>query len=228
MWGRNRVGTRNFLIGIAILAASASIYLLWKERVFDHFTPARIESFLSRFGNYAPLVYILLLAVAIVISQIPECPVGHSCRDAIWNLPGRPVQPRGGMLGATACFFIARFLGISFIRKIFGKVPCFSERCKDSHVAVLIFLSRLMPFFSFDLISYCAGFTNIKTRTFLVATFLGMIPMTFLFTRMGGLIMDQSYLPLLFNGIILIVFLLAPLIVRKYNPFGLKEYITFK
>jgi hypothetical protein len=55
-----------------------------------------------------------------------------------------------------------------------------------------------------------------------------MIPMTFLFTRMGGLLMEQSYLPLLFNGIILIVFLLAPVVVRKYNPFGLNEYITFK
>ena len=175
MWGRNRVGTRNFLIGIAILAASISIYFLWKERVFDHFTPARIESFLSRFGNFAPLVYILLLAVAIVISQIPNVPLAIAAGMLFGTFRGGLYSLVGGMLGATACFFIARFLGISFIRKIFG-----------------------------------------------------MIPMTFLFTRMGGLIMDQSYLPLLFNGTILIVFLLAPLIVRKYNPFGLNEYITFK
>jgi uncharacterized membrane protein YdjX (TVP38/TMEM64 family) len=228
MWGKNRPGTRNLLIGIAILTASVSIYLLWKEHVFDQFTPARIESFLTRFGNFAPLVYILLLAVAIVISQIPNVPLAIAAGMLFGTFRGGLYSLVGGMLGATACFFIARFLGISFIRKIFGKVPCFSERCKDSHVALLIFLSRLIPFFSFDLISYCAGLTNIKTRTFLVATFFGMIPMTFLFTRMGGLMMDQSYLPLLFNGIILIVFLLAPLIARKYNPFGLNEYITFK
>ena len=216
------------MIGIAIVAAGISIYLLWKERVFDHFTPARIESFLTRFGNFAPLVYILLLAVAIVISQIPNAPMAIAAGMLFGTFRGGLYSLVGGMLGAIACFFIARTLGITFIRKIFGKVPCFSERCKDRHIALLVFLSRLIPFFSFDLVSYCAGFTNIKARTFLFATFFGMIPMTFLFTRIGGLVMIHSYIPLLFNGVILIVFLLAPLIVRKYNPFGLNEYITFK
>lgn len=228
MGGGKRVGARNLLIGIATLAASVAIYLLWKERVFDQFTPARIESFLTRFCNFAPLVYILLLTVAIVISQIPNVPLAIAAGMLFGTFRGGLYSLVGGMLGATACFFIARYLGVTFLRKIFGKVPCFSERCRESHLALLIFLSRLIPFFSFDLVSYCAGLTNIRARTFLAATFFGMIPMTFLFTRMGGLIVEHSYLPLLFNGVILIVFLLAPTIVRKYNPFGLNGYITFK
>ena len=75
MRGKNRANARNIVIGIAILSASIAIYFLWKERVFDNFTPNGIESFLSRFGNLAPLVYIVLLAVAIVISQIPNVPL---------------------------------------------------------------------------------------------------------------------------------------------------------
>jgi uncharacterized membrane protein YdjX (TVP38/TMEM64 family) len=226
--GKNRANARNIVIGIAILSASIAIYFLWKERVFDNFTPNGIESFLSRFGNLAPLVYIVLLAVAIVISQIPNVPLAIAAGMLFGTFWGGLYSLVGGMLGAMACFAIARSLGITFLRKIFGQVPCFSERCKDNHLALLIFLSRLIPFFSFDLVSYCAGLTNIKVKTFFVATFFGLIPMTFLFTHMGGLLMVHSYVPLLLNGVILIVFLIAPLLIRKFNLFGLNEYITFQ
>jgi len=42
------------------------------------------------------------------------------------------------------------------------------------------------------------------------------------------LLMVHSYVPLLLNGVILIVFLIAPLLIRKFNLFGLNEYITFQ
>jgi len=226
--GKNRANAKNIVIGIAILSASIAIYFLWKEHVFDNFTVERIEAFLARFGNFAPLVYIVLLSVAIVISQIPNVPLAIAAGMLFGTFWGGLYSLIGGLLGAMACFAIARSLGITFIRKIFGKVPRFSERCSDNHLALLIFLSRLIPFLSFDLISYCAGLTNIKVKTFFIATLLGMIPMTFLYTHMGKLIMVHSYIPLLLNGVILIVFLIAPLLVRKYNLFGLNEYITFQ
>lgn len=228
MRGRNRVFANHIVIGIVILSASLAIYLLWKEHVFDNFTPDRIETFLSRFGMFAPLVFIVLLAIAIVISQIPNVPLAIAAGMLFGPFRGGLYCLIGGLLGAMACFFIARSLGITFLRRIFGKVPCFSDRCKETHLALLIFLSRLIPFLSFDLISYCAGLTNIKVKTFLVATLFGMIPMTLLFTHMGGLILVHSWVPLLLNGVILIVFLIAPFLVRKYNPFGLDEYITFE
>ena len=219
---------RRVLLGLAVLLASVAIYLLWKERLFDRFTPARIETFLSRFGLFAPLAYILVLAVAIVVSQIPNVPLAIAAGMLFGTLRGGLYSLVGGTIGAVACFYIARSLGTTFLRKIFGKIPCFSDRCKDSHLALLIFLSRLVPFFSFDLISYCAGLTNIRLKTFLPATFFGMIPMTFLFTHMGGVVMDHSDVSLLVNAVALAGFLVAPWVLRRFNPFGLNEYITFR
>ncbi len=228
MSDRNRSNGRNILIGIAVLSVFVAIYFLWKSRVFDNFTPDRIESFLSRFGSFAPLAYIVLLAVAIVISQIPNVPLAIAAGMLFGTFWGGLYSIVGGMLGAVACFVIARSLGIAFLKKIFGKIPCFTDRCEEKHLALLIFLSRLVPFFSFDLVSYCAGLTNIKVRTFLIATFFGMVPMTFLFTHMGGVIMLHSHLSILLNGVILVVFLIAPWVIRKFNLFGLNEYITFR
>ncbi len=214
--------------GIAILLASVGLYFLWGRHVFDNFTVERIEVFVAGFGRFAPLAYILLLAVSIVISQIPNIPLAIAAGMLFGTFWGGLYSVVGGMLGAVSCFFIARFLGITFIKRFIGKIPCFTENCKEKHLVLLVFLSRLLPFFSFDLVSYCAGLTNIKPRTFLIATFLGMIPMTFLIAHMGETIRIHSSIALVLNGLVLVVFLVLPLLVRKYNIFRLNEYIEFR
>lgn len=234
-WERSRFARGNrgkamkkTVAGIAVLLASVGLYVLWGRHVFDDFTVGRIETFVAGFGSFAPLAYILLLALAIIVSQIPNIPLAIAAGMLFGTFRGGLYSLIGGMIGATACFFIARSLGVTFIRKTVGKIPCFTENCKEKHLVLLVFLSRLFPFFSFDLVSYCAGLTNIKARTFLVATFLGMIPMTFLFTSMGEKVMIHPSLALFLNGLVLAVFLVLPLLVRKYNLFRLNEYIEFR
>lgn len=214
--------------GIAILLASVCLYFLWGRGVFANFTVERIEEFVSGFGRFAPLAYIVLLAVSIVISQIPNIPLAIASGMLFGTFWGGLYSIIGGMLGAVACFFIARLLGIAFIKKFIGKIPCFTENCKEKHLVLLVFISRLLPFFSFDLVSYCAGLTNIKARTFMIATFFGMIPMTFLFTHMGEEIRIHSSVTLILNGIALLVFLVLPLLVMKYNIFRMNKYIEFR
>lgn len=219
---------KRMIFGILILLASAALYFLWKEHVFDNFTVARIEVFLLQFGGAAPLVYIALLAISVVISQIPNVPLAIAAGMLFGTFYGGLYSIIGGMLGSLACFTIARFLGVAFLKKVFGKIPEFSEQCKETHLGLLIFLARLVPFFSFDLISYCSGLTNIRTRTFLFATLLGMTPMTFLFSHLGKVSMVESSTTLILNVVILGGFLLAPFLVHKFNIFNLNKYIEFK
>jgi uncharacterized membrane protein YdjX (TVP38/TMEM64 family) len=219
---------KRVIVGILILSATIGLYFLWKEHVFENFTVARIEAFLLQFGRFAPLVYIALLAVSVIISQIPNVPLAIAAGMLFGTFYGGLYSVIGGMLGSLACFTIARFLGVAFLKKIFGKIPVFSEQCKESHLGLLIFLTRLIPFFSFDMISYCSGLTNIRTRTFLLATLLGMTPMTFLFTHLGKVIMVESSTTLILNGVMLGMFLLVPFLVQKYNIFDLKKFIEFQ
>ena len=50
----------------------------------------------------------------------------------------------------------------------------------------VVFLSRLLPFISFDLVSYAAGLTPLKWWRFAVATLAGIIPASFLLAHFGG------------------------------------------
>ncbi len=49
-----------------------------------------------------------------------------------------------------------------------------------------MFVSRLIPFISFDIVSYAAGLTKIKVWRFTLATFAGIIPASFLLARFGS------------------------------------------
>jgi uncharacterized membrane protein YdjX (TVP38/TMEM64 family) len=49
-----------------------------------------------------------------------------------------------------------------------------------------VFASRLLPFISFDLVSYAAGLTPLTLWRFAVATLAGIIPASFLLAHFGG------------------------------------------
>jgi uncharacterized membrane protein YdjX (TVP38/TMEM64 family) len=49
----------------------------------------------------------------------------------------------------------------------------------------MLFVSRFVPVISFNLINYAAGLTAISWWTFVWATGLGILPLTFLMVLMG-------------------------------------------
>jgi uncharacterized membrane protein YdjX (TVP38/TMEM64 family) len=50
----------------------------------------------------------------------------------------------------------------------------------------IVFVSRLLPFLSFDLVSYAAGLTPLKAWRFAAATLAGILPASFLLAHFGG------------------------------------------
>jgi len=50
----------------------------------------------------------------------------------------------------------------------------------------IVLVSRLLPFVSFDLVSYAAGLTNLATWRFALATLAGILPASFLLAHLGG------------------------------------------
>ena len=51
---------------------------------------------------------------------------------------------------------------------------------------MIVFASRLLPFLSFDIVSYAAGLTQLKVWRFVLATVLGILPASFLLAHYGG------------------------------------------
>ncbi|MBX3325033.1 MAG: TVP38/TMEM64 family protein, partial [Nitrospira sp.] len=92
----------------------------------------------------------------------------------------------------------------------------FCERCSDRHLAIFIFLARLVPVFSFDLVSYGAGLTNMSLRAFAVATLLGMIVPTLALTYAGSTVVSGTWLMILLGLVMVAMLLLIPKMVLRY------------
>jgi membrane protein DedA with SNARE-associated domain len=71
-----------------------------------------------------------------------------------------------------------------------------------------MFIARFIPIFSFDVVSYGAGLTNISLKSFSLATPFGMAPPTVAFVYLGSSVVMAQW-PLIAAGVAMVAFFLA-------------------
>ena len=92
-------------------------------------------------------------------------------------------------LGAALCFFVARGLGRDVVEKFAGKGALASvEGYFEKYGTKTILVCRLLPFVSFDAVSYFAGLTPMKFIPFFIATGIGQTPATIVYSYVGGML----------------------------------------
>ena len=92
----------------------------------------------------------------------------------------------GAELGAIAAFLLARGLGQPFVERHLGQKLSAGFLGSQNTLTFLVFGSRLLPFLSFDMISYAAGLSKLNFWRFAVATLAGIIPASFLLAHLGS------------------------------------------
>ena len=115
------------------------------------------------------------------------------------------------MAGAAVCFYIARILGRDAAEKLTSKagleqIDGFFEKYGKN----TILICRLLPFVSFDLVSYAAGLTSMSFWSFFIATGIGQLPATLVYSYVGGMLTGGARL---FVTGLMILFALSALIV---------------
>ncbi len=127
------------------------------------------------------------------------------------------------MAGAALCFYIARGLGRDAVEKLTSKfalkdIDGFFEKY-GKHT---ILIARLLPFISFDLVSYAAGLTSMNFWSFFIATGIGQLPATIVYSYVGGMLTGGAQL--LMSGL-LILFALSIAIYVGEKKFGMRKEV---
>jgi uncharacterized membrane protein YdjX (TVP38/TMEM64 family) len=130
----------------------------------------------------------------------------------------------GSIIGAVISFLIARFLGRNFIETLVGRQIVICCECSESLLTKIIFISRLLPLISFDVVSYGAGLTRISLRNFALATLLGYLPLTLIYHTFGSVIRVGSGVALTFALLIVASLFFVPYLVERFNFTGLKKF----
>lgn len=149
-------------------------------------TNAVIE-YLRGWGAWAAVVSAILMVLQSIAAPIPAFLITLSNAAIFGWVIGAILSWSSAMAGAAVCFYIARGLGRDVVEKLTSKgamasVDVFFERYGDR--AILI--CRLLPFVSFDFVSYGAGLTNMGFWRFFIATGVGQLPATIVYSYVGG------------------------------------------
>ena len=76
----------------------------------------------------------------------------------------------------------------------------------------------------FDLVSYGAGLTRISATKFVVASFLGMLPLTYVYNAAGALVLANRWIGWVGGGAMLILFFLLPYWIERYDLLSMKQF----
>ncbi|WP_300499303.1 TVP38/TMEM64 family protein [Marinobacter sp.] len=154
-----------------------------------------LREWIDQLGYWGPVGIIGLMIMAIVLSPIPSAPIAMVAGAVYGSLWGTVIVVVGAEAGALIAFTIARSLGYDVIHRWSRVRPMLSWLGKErsqSALMLAIFASRLVPFISFDAVSYAAGLTPLALWRFVVATLAGVIPTAYLITAFGGLLLASE------------------------------------
>jgi len=172
-----------------------------------------LQTIINSIGFLGPLVIVFFIAGAVVMSPIPSAPIAIASGYIYGHSWGTVYVLIGAELGAIIAFFIARLLGYDAIQKKFGKQLNIGWLNSSKYLMLTVCVSRLIPFISFDIVSYAAGLTKLSYLQFAIATLVGIIPASFLLAHIGSEMLDSNINEMIFTILLLGLITLSSVVV---------------
>lgn len=176
------------------------------------------------YGPLGPGFVIALMVIAVVFNPLPSAPIALAAGALYGHTAGTVYIVAGAELGAIVAFLIARFAGYDLVRRYLGDVASLEHFGSQNSLTLVVFASRLIPFMSFDLVSYGAGLTPLKLWRFALATLFGLLPMSFALAHFGSEIAttgsgeDIARIALWLGLLVAIPLVLACILRRRRTP----------
>ena len=139
-----------------------------------------LAKFFEGLGVFAPLAYVTLVTIEVVVAPIPGTILYAPAGVIFGGLWGGVFSLIGNVLGAMVSFILMRVLGRSAFERFIEHehLERLESRVSDNG-AIVVFLLRVNPLTSSDIVSYAAGATSMPMWKLLVGTTLGMAPLCF-------------------------------------------------
>jgi len=215
----------NALIGIVLIVG---LFIL-----ASYVTQRNLEYIRGLIGGsyFSIVVYVLIAIFATVVapvSSVPLIPVAVSVWG--WFLTAI-LSIAGWFIGSLIAFWLARKYGVPLVRKFISleKIEKFEKMIPEKHIFwSIVFLRMSIPV---DILSYVLGlFSQIRFRTYAIATLIGILPFAFALAYIGALPFYYQIIAFMIGLMILLVGVLIALFVKgkKRKAHKPKPKITTK
>jgi uncharacterized membrane protein YdjX (TVP38/TMEM64 family) len=202
-----RSGSRAWLwtsatvIGLLLIGATAyfcfsSTPMLVEYRKLASFYSSKraLHEYLKSFGAYAPLAFVAIQVLQVVVAQIPGELTGVLGGYLFGTWLGFVYSTVGLTVGSILAFLLARGLGLPVVRRVVSDEVYrkfdFVSRAGGELVTLVCFL---IPGFPKDYLCFLLGVSRLPWGTFLVLSTLGRMPGTWLLSIQGAKVRDAQY-----------------------------------
>lgn len=181
---------RTLLLAGSVVGLVAITFSSWRAEgvVFDllrsdqtaTWKVEQLQAFFESCGPLAPIVYVAFVTVEVVVAPIPGLMLYAPGGVVFGGFLGGLLSLTGNVLGAGIACGITRSIGSNWLTRLFPEEALEKVQTElDHRGGWLIFLLRVNPLTSSDLVSYAAGFTRIPVWKVMLATMFGMAPLCF-------------------------------------------------
>ena len=177
---KNAIGRLVALIAIVIALLLAMRFLPVQQWLRN------FNDWVGQMGTAGIFIFIGVYALGtVLLAPGSVLTIGAGFAFGLWK--GFIAVSAGSTLGAALAFLVARYIARERVVAIAQRNEKFREI--DSAIgkqgAKLIFLLRLSPVIPFNLSNYLYGLTGVKFWPYVFASWIGMMPGTFLYVYIG-------------------------------------------
>jgi uncharacterized membrane protein YdjX (TVP38/TMEM64 family) len=212
------------------LAKIAIVLVIASVLAAIYFSPMRAELTRDNIRNvvgqlrglwYGPIAFILAFALGCVFA-VPAS-IFILAAGFIWGwVLGGVYSLIGGVLGATASFYVGRFVGAGILDR-FGRVGRMVAKQVDHAGFRSLLVLRNIPGIPFAVLNYGAGVAGVRFRDFFASTVVGVTPSMFVFAYCadalfnGSMSEGDAFVRLAIVCGLMLTIVLVPLLVKRLS-----------
>ncbi len=148
-----------------------------------------IKGYILSFGLWAPVISFLLMVFQSIIAPLPAFLITFANAALFGWFKGAVLSWSSAMVGAALCFWVSRLLGRDVTQRLTSRLALEKvDQFFEKYGKHTILIARLLPFISFDIVSYAAGLTSMNFWSFFWATGLGQLPATLIYSYAGEML----------------------------------------
>src|SRR5215510_2686255 len=189
------------LIGASALFIGACVWFImsessgWAYLVRLYEDKRFLKQTLKEWGILAPIFFILLQALQVVVSPIPGEATGFlgGFLFGVWG--GFIYSTIGLTLGSVVAFAVGRWLGAHFVQRMISKETWDKLGfIVEAEGAILCFIIFLIPGLPKDIVCYLFGISPMPLWVFALVSTLGRVPGTWVLSAQGAHTAAGNYL----------------------------------
>jgi uncharacterized membrane protein YdjX (TVP38/TMEM64 family) len=143
---------------------------------------AALRDWIRSLGALGPIVFTLIY-IGATIAALPGLAITIAAGAIFGSITGVIVVSIGSTIGASLAFLVARYFARDATERWLSSRETFKklDDLTQKHGAIIVAVVRLVPLFPFNLVNYGFGLTKVRFWTYVVWSWLCMLPGTILY-----------------------------------------------